>query len=119
MIDQVDASAPRRLHRRMRPRGPSLALPRSVLVAFLASGCFTTSGASNNAIPMVRLHAETDLDCPGNEIRVTQQLGGRFEAVGCGHRAEYNTACEGLQCVVEEQGKSVPWRARPEPTPTP
>jgi hypothetical protein len=91
----------------------------SVLLVLLASGCIATSGASSNAIPMVRLHAEADLNCPAKEIRITQLLGGRFEAIGCGHRAEYLTACEGLQCVVEEPGKSVPWRARPDPTPTP
>jgi len=86
----------------------------------LVSGCFAPSGASNNAIPVVRVHAEADLDCPGNEIRITQKLGGRFEAIGCGHRAEYLTACEGVRCVVEDPGKSVPWRARPDPDdPTP
>jgi hypothetical protein len=68
---------------------------------------------------MVRVRAETDLDCPGDQIHITQQLGGRFEAVGCGHRAEYLTACEGLRCVVEEPGKAVPWRAHPDQTPTP
>jgi hypothetical protein len=103
----------------MRHRGLLAAIPGSLLLALLAPGCFTTSGASNNAIPMVRMHAETDLNCPGEEIRVTQELGGRFEAVGCGQRAEYLTACEGLQCTVEDQGKSVPWRARPDPTPRP
>lgn len=106
----------------MRPRGTPASIPCSFLLGLLvllASGCFTTSGASNNAIPMVRLRAETDLNCPGSEIRVNQMLGGRFEAIGCGQRAEYLTACEGLQCTVEDQGKSVPWRARPDPTPTP
>src|SRR5262245_37069023 len=105
----------------MRHRGGHTFTLRAALLALLASGCsFTTSGASSNAIPMVRLRAETDLSCPGNEIRITQLLGGRFEAVGCGHRAEYLTACEGLQCVVEDQGKAVPWRARPDPDdPTP
>ena len=90
-------------------------LSSRVLLALLASGCFAPNGASPNAIPMVRLHAEADLNCPGKEIRITQLFGGKFEAIGCGHRAEYSTACEGLQCVVEDQGKSVPWRARPDP----
>jgi hypothetical protein len=105
-----------------RDRGSGLArvgVGVGVVIGLLAAGCFTTSGASSNAIPMVRLHAEADLSCPGNEIRITQMLGGRFEAVGCGHRAEYLTACEGLQCVVEDPGKSVPWRARPDPPRTP
>jgi hypothetical protein len=88
-------------------------------LGLLAAGCFTTSGASANAIPGVRLRAEKDFDCAQEAIRITQQLGGRFEAIGCGHRATYITACEGLQCTVEEQGQSIPWRARPEPTPTP
>jgi hypothetical protein len=99
-----------------------LALITAVAAAnlgLLASGCFTTSGASANAIPGVRLRAEKDFDCAQEAIRVTQQLGGRFEAVGCGQRATYITACEGLQCTVEEQGKSIPWRARPDPTQTP
>lgn len=96
-------------------RGQGLA-PHSALLVLIASGCLTTSGASSNAIPMVRLHAESDLECPGKDIRIREMLGGRFEAVGCGHRAEYLTACEGLKCVVEDQGKAVPWRARPEPT---
>jgi hypothetical protein len=87
----------------------------ALLLALLTPGCFAPSGASPNAVPMVRVHAEADLDCPGREIRITQKIGGRFEAVGCGHRAEYLTACDGLQCVVEDPGKSVPWRARPDP----
>ncbi len=91
----------------------------AALVIGLTPGCFAPSGASSNAIPLVRVHAESDLDCPGSEIRITQKLGGKFEAVGCGHKAEYLTACEGLQCVVEEPGKSVPWRSRPDPTPQP
>jgi hypothetical protein len=91
-----------------------------VAIAFglLASGCFATSGASANAIPGVRVQAEKDFDCAQEQIRITQQLGGRFDAVGCGHHATYLTACEGLRCTVEEQGQSIPWRARPDPTPT-
>ena len=87
--------------------------------ALLASACFTTNGASANAIPGVLVRAEKDFDCAQESIRVNQQLGGRFEAIGCGHRATYLTACEGLKCTVEEQGQSIPWRARPDPTPTP
>ena len=90
-----------------------------VLLVLLGSGCLTVSGASSNAIPLVRLQAETDLACPAKEIRITQLLGGKFEAIGCGHRAEYLTACEGLRCVVEDQGKAVPWRARPDPMSNP
>ncbi len=98
-----------------------LALLTAVAAAFglLASGCFTTNGASGNAIPGVRLQAEKDFDCAQEAIHITQKLGGQFEAIGCGQRATYITACEGLKCTVEEQGKSIPWRARPDPTPTP
>jgi hypothetical protein len=91
----------------------------AVAFGLLASGCFTTNGASANAIPGVRVQAEKDLDCAQEQIRITQQFGGRFDAFGCGHRATYLTACEGLKCTVEEEGKSIPWRARPDPTPTP
>ncbi len=91
----------------------------AIALGLLASGCFTTNGASANAIPGVRVQAEKDLDCAQEQIRIIQQLGGRFDAFGCGHRATYLTACEGLKCTVEEEGKSIPWRARPDPTPTP
>ena len=91
----------------------------ALVICLSASACFTTSGASGNAIPRVRLQAEHDFDCAQDQIQVEQRLGGRFEAFGCGHRATYLTACEGLQCTVEEQGKSIPWRARPDPVSTP
>ena len=97
-------------------RSPILA---AVGLSLFASACFATSGASTNAIPGVRVQAEKDFDCAQSEISVTSKLGGRFEAIGCGHRATYLTACEGLQCTVEEQGKSVPWRARPDPVQSP
>ena len=105
----LDTPRLRTIHRRVRPL--------LSLLVLVTPGCFAPSGASPHAAPMVRVHAEKDLDCPGKEIRVTQKLGGRYEAVGCGHRAEYMTACDGLQCTVEDPGKSVPWRARPEPGP--
>lgn len=91
----------------------------AVAFGLLASACFTTNGASANAIPGVRVQAERDFDCAQEQIHVTQKFGGRFDAYGCGHRATYITACEGLRCTVEEEGKSIPWRARPDPTPTP
>jgi hypothetical protein len=87
--------------------------------ALFAPACFTTNGASKNAIPAVRVQAERDLDCAQSAIRITERIGGRFDAVGCGHRATYITACEGLQCTVEEPGKSIPWRARPDPSQNP
>jgi hypothetical protein len=82
-------------------------------------GCFAPAGASNNAIPIVRVQAASDLDCPQSEIRVTQMFmrGGQFEAIGCGHKAVYNAECEGLRCSVAPEGQEVPWRARPDPVP--
>jgi hypothetical protein len=91
----------------------------SALLGALAAGCFTVSGASSNAIPSVKVQASTDLDCPEREIRVSKEWGGRFEVIGCGHRAVYNTACDGLRCVAAPEGKALPWRDRPPPAPTP
>jgi hypothetical protein len=93
----------------------------ALLVAVLAvglAGCFTVSGASSNALPAVRLQASNDLDCPQKEIRISKEWGGRFEVIGCGHRAIYNTGCDGLQCTAAPAGQVVPWGARPNPTPT-
>ncbi len=87
-------------------------------LGLLASGCFTTNGASGNAIPGVRVQAEKDFDCAQEAIRITQKLGGQFEAVGCGQRATYITACEGL-AHRGRAGKIDPRRARLDPTPTP
>jgi hypothetical protein len=96
---------------------PAALLP---LGSALLLGCFATSGASSAAIPMVRERAEVDLDCPGENIRLEQHLAGRFTAIGCGHKALYETACDGLSCVVRGEGEpSIPWRDRPEPTPVP
>jgi hypothetical protein len=89
------------------------------LGAALASGCLVVSGASSNAIPLVRVHAETDLGCPQKDIRITQEMGGRFLAIGCGHKVTYLTACDGLRCVVNEAGKPVPYHDRPDPVRTP
>ena len=93
--------------------------PFAATVAALTAGCFAPNGASPHAIPMVRVQASSDLDCPQKDIRIVRSLGGQFEAIGCGHRASYNTACEGLRCTVAPEGQTVPWRARPDPTPTP
>ncbi len=89
------------------------------ILAQLAAGCFTVSGASSNARPAVLLQASTDLDCPQRDIRVTKEWGGRFETVGCGHKAVYNTGCDGLHCTAAPEGQVVPWLDRPPPTPTP
>ena len=89
-----------------------------MILAQLGAGCFTLSGASNNARPAVLLQASNDLDCPQRDIRVVKEWGGRFETVGCGHRAVYNTGCDGLRCTAAPEGQVVPWAARPGPTPT-
>ncbi len=89
------------------------------LLAPLAAGCFTVSGASSNALPALKVQASTDLDCPQPDIRVSKEWGGRFEVVGCGHKAVYNTACDGLRCVAAPEGQSVPWADRPPPTQQP
>ncbi len=85
----------------------------------LTPGCIAVSGASSNAIPLVRVHAESDLGCPQSDIRITQEMGGRFIAIGCGHKVVYLTACDGLRCVVNEDGKPVPYHDRPDPMRTP
>jgi len=87
-----------------------------VLFASLAAACFAANGASQEAIPLVRMRAESDLACPAEEIRIEQGLGGEYKAVGCGHKATYQTACEGLHCEVRGEGeKPLGWRDRPDP----
>ena len=87
--------------------------------ASASAGCFTVSGASSHAVPSVLVQASGDLDCPQTDIRVVKDWGGRFEAIGCGHKVTYNTACDNLRCVVAPEGQAVPWHARPDPTPQP
>lgn len=88
----------------------------SLALVLATAGCFTTSGASKHALPAVKVQASTDLDCPQEQVRVVQKLGGHFEAVGCGQKKQYNTGCEGLRCVVAPEGQAIPWRARPDPS---
>lgn len=88
-----------------------------IIAAAALAGCFTVSGASKHAIPAVRVQASSDLDCPQREIRITQLIGARFEAIGCAHKIIYNALCEGLRCTVAPEGQVVPWRARPDPVP--
>ncbi len=87
------------------------------LTAVLASGCWTVSGASSNAIPALKVQASQDFDCPQNQIRVTKEWGGNYDVVGCGQKATYNTACDGLKCTAAPRGQVVPDFARPDPTP--
>ena len=64
----------------------------------------------------MRAHAAYDLDCPDAEVRVQEELGGRFKAIGCGRKALYLAACDGLQCEVQpDNGGAMPWRDRPDP----
>ena len=88
-------------------------------LAPLVAGCFTVSGASSNAIPAVKVQASSDFDCPQKALHVVKEWGGRFEVVGCGHRAVYNTGCNGLSCTAAPEGQTVPDFARPDPTPVP
>lgn len=92
------------------------ALVSSIALALLlGSGCYATPGGA--APPLVRVHAAKDLDCPDEEIRIEQEFTGYFKAVGCGRKAYYQAACQGLKCVVSEResGQAIPWRDRPEP----
>lgn len=86
--------------------------PLLVLAALLVAGC---GSANQAAVPLVRVHAASDLDCPDGDIRIEEELGG-FKAVGCGRKAHYRAACDGLSCVVSgEDEPAIPWHDRPEP----
>jgi hypothetical protein len=66
---------------------------------------------------MVRVRAASDLDCPDADIRITEELGNRYKAVGCGRKIFYRTACDGLSCVVQSENEpAIPWKDRPEPS---
>jgi hypothetical protein len=78
-----------------------------------AAGCIDPYGP---AAPLVRVHAASDLDCPDKSIVVSEEFSGRFKAVGCGRKAYYRAACDGLSCVVQGEGeRSIPWKDRPDP----
>jgi len=85
-----------------------------VVAAMLGPSCTTVR---QPALPLVHTRAPKDLDCPDKRIHVTEELGGRYRATGCGRTLVYRSACEGLQCSVGLEGdESVPgWRDRPEP----
>jgi hypothetical protein len=90
------------------------ALVLAGLLSLPLSACFNARGA---AAPLVRVHAESDLDCPGEQIQVVEELGGRYMAVGCGRKVYYRTACDGLNCIVEaDANRSIPWKDRPDPS---
>ncbi|MGK3988352.1 hypothetical protein WME99_35245 [Sorangium sp. So ce136] len=98
-------------------RSPLAALaPLAALLASALSPACSVGNVPSNAMPMVRSRATSDLDCADKDVRVEEQLGGQFKAVGCGRKAYYRAACEGLRCVVSGEGEAaVPWRDRPEP----
>jgi hypothetical protein len=82
-------------------------------LTLLGLGCYGTRGAAE---PLVRTHAAHDLDCPDRDIRLSEEWGGNYKAVGCGRKAYYRTACDALSCVVEpSEGRAIPWRDRPDP----
>jgi hypothetical protein len=86
-----------------------------VCVLCAVAGCATGYPlGAEQAKPLVRADAERDLDCPPEDIRVTESIGNVFEAIGCGQKAVYKANCEGTQCVVHREGDSfVPFRDRP------
>lgn len=93
------------------------ALAAGLLSAGAGVGCGTgyATGASN-AKPIVYSYAEKDLDCPQKDIRVSEGLGGLFEAVGCGRTTRYRAICEGVKCSVSSDADPLPgWKDRPAP----
>ena len=63
--------------------------------------------------------AERDLMCPSDRIRIRSEWGGKYTAVGCGHKATYDSVCSHLDCQVAREGEAPPgWRDRPEPNDT-
>lgn len=60
--------------------------------------------------------AVRDLQCPREELTITQEFSGRFKVFGCGRKQTYNTSCDGLRCVVFSGDEGLtPWRDRPDP----
>ena len=92
-----------------------------VLIAALApSFACAVANSGGPAAPLVRVRASSELDCAQEDIRLEQGLSGQYKAVGCGRKAYYRVACEGLVCEVRAEGEpSIPWRDRPEPAQSP
>jgi hypothetical protein len=85
----------------------------TVLAACALPACTTATGAAE---AMVRVHATRDLDCPDDQVLLTEELGGWYKAVGCGRKARYRTACDVLNCEVRGADEPpIPWRDRPPP----
>lgn len=70
---------------------------------------------TREAKPLVMHHAEIDLDCAPDDIRVEEAWGGRWEAIGCGRKALYNARCDGIACQVLPEDEGVPSKDRPLP----
>lgn len=86
----------------------------AALGAFALTAC--TPATNKAAIPQVRVLAEDELDCGPDEIRISEELGGRLLAVGCGRKQLYDARCEGVKCVVTKaDGPALGWRDRPDP----
>lgn len=85
--------------------------------AALAAGCIDNVNGRGAATAQVRSQASSDLDCPDTDVRVSEELGGRYKAIGCGRKKYYRTACDGLRCVVQgdEGGPFLPIHDRPDP----
>jgi len=88
----------------------------SVVGMVLVLSCNEFSSGRGAAAPQVRGRGERDLDCPAADIRLQEELGGRYLAIGCGRKAYYRTACENLRCDVRAENEgAIPWKDRPEP----
>ncbi|MDI1477104.1 hypothetical protein [Polyangium sp. y55x31] len=89
--------------------------PFALLLLLGLVGCESTINGRGAAAPLVRVHAAKDLDCPDAEVRVTEEFGGVYKAIGCGRKAYYRTLCEGLSCEVKGEGDGpIGWKDRPD-----
>ncbi|EYF04038.1 hypothetical protein [Chondromyces apiculatus] len=94
---------------------PGLGFSPLGLVVFVI-GCASFANGTSAAMPQVRERASYELDCPDEDLRVQEEFGGWFVAVGCAKKARYRAACDGLRCVVHGESEGlVPWRDRPPP----
>jgi len=107
-----------RTKRMIRVTPPILA---ALALGWLVSACGTGYPiGAQNAKPLVLNDAEADLNCPAEDIRVTEGWGGAFEAVGCGEVRRYKANCDGTRCVVHKDDEPpVPFRDRPAPEDVP
>lgn len=91
---------------------------RTVLAVFVlafVSACGTGYPiGAEHAKPIVRIDAEKDLDCPPDEITLSEEWGGVWKAVGCGRVQRYNANCSGIRCDVHRADEGpVPIQDRP------